>query len=343
VGNKEKKMAFDPKRHTIKVQGGREYLPVSARLVWFRNDHPDWGIVTTPVEINLEKQYAIFSCSIFNAEGKVMATATKMENVRGFGDYLEKAETGSVGRALAYCGYGTQFAPELEEGGRLADAPYPMGGNRFANSGGSRPPMGMGNGNGGNGNGNGGGMNRMPPPPAQRPAPAPVPPPLDEDDVFADAPEPPRAAAPPARPAPAPARPAPANGGGITRVPEPERDYGDPAGDGEDEEDPFADDGAATPPAPRAAAGRPAPTANRVAEDSGQDPAPAPKPNPLAGNRCSVDGCSNVLTASQMTMSTNKFGRPLCLLHQREAQPVGAAAGGGARRPAKAEPADTLL
>jgi hypothetical protein len=103
---------FDPSRHTIKVQGGKDYLPVSARLKWFREKHPDWGIVTTPVEINLEKQYAIFNATIFNADGKVMATATKMENVRGFGDYLEKAETGSVGRALSFCGFGTSLEDE---------------------------------------------------------------------------------------------------------------------------------------------------------------------------------------------------------------------------------------
>ncbi len=38
--------------------------------------------------------------------------------------------TGSVGRALALCGFGTQFSPELDEvsGGRFADSPQPMGG-----------------------------------------------------------------------------------------------------------------------------------------------------------------------------------------------------------------------
>jgi ribosomal protein S27AE len=36
---------------------------------------------------------------------------------------MEKAETGSVGRALSLCGYGTQFASELEEGQRIVDAP----------------------------------------------------------------------------------------------------------------------------------------------------------------------------------------------------------------------------
>lgn len=131
-------MAFDPKRHVIRVQGGREYLPVSARLVWFRGDHPDWGIVTEPLEINQEKQYALFRASIFNEEGRLIATATKREDVRGFPDYIEKSETGAVGRALALCGYGTQFAPELEEAGRFGDGA--RGGMRPANTM-SRAPM----------------------------------------------------------------------------------------------------------------------------------------------------------------------------------------------------------
>ncbi|MGC4045717.1 MAG: hypothetical protein QM758_18160 [Armatimonas sp.] len=110
-------MAFDPKRHLIKVQGGRQYLPVSARLIWFRSEHPDWGIVTDIVEINHEKQYAIFRATIFNEDGRLIATGTKREDVKGFGDFIEKAETGSIGRALALCGYGTQFEPEFAEGG----------------------------------------------------------------------------------------------------------------------------------------------------------------------------------------------------------------------------------
>jgi uncharacterized membrane protein YgcG len=140
---------FDPTSHFIKVQGGKMYLPVPARVMWFRKEHPDWSIVTEPVEINLEKQYAIYRASILDTEGRVIATATKMENVKGFGDYLEKAETGSVGRALAYCGYGTQFAEDLDEGtNRIADAPSDPkqkygggyssgGGNKYGNGGGS--------------------------------------------------------------------------------------------------------------------------------------------------------------------------------------------------------------
>ena len=94
-------------RMKIKVQGGREYLPVAARLLWFRGDHPDWSIITEPVEINHEKQFSIFRTTIMSPDGRVIATATKKEDLKGFGDYVEKAETGSVGRALAYSGYGT--------------------------------------------------------------------------------------------------------------------------------------------------------------------------------------------------------------------------------------------
>jgi len=139
-------MAFDFKRHLIKVQG-RDYLPVSARILWFRQEHPDWGIHTEPIEINHEKQYAVFRAIIYNAEGKLMAMGTKKEDVKGFGDYLEKSETGAIGRALALCGFGTQFSPEFDEmsRGRPADSPQFRGHGGYDHSeGGSRyssPPV----------------------------------------------------------------------------------------------------------------------------------------------------------------------------------------------------------
>lgn len=110
-------MGFNVRKHLIKVQGGRYYLPVAARLVWFREEHPDWGIDTHALEVNVEKGYAVFEASVFNTDGKLIAKGTKMETREGFHDFCEKAETGSIGRALAVCGYGTQFAPDLFEGG----------------------------------------------------------------------------------------------------------------------------------------------------------------------------------------------------------------------------------
>jgi hypothetical protein len=116
---------FDPSQHTIKVRGNAEYLPVSARLVWFRSERPSWGIITEPQTIDVEREFAIFRCSITDDNGRVIATATKMEDRKGFGDWLEKAETGSIGRALALCGFGAAHAPEMDEGDRLADTPLP--------------------------------------------------------------------------------------------------------------------------------------------------------------------------------------------------------------------------
>lgn len=116
-------MPFNVKKHLIRVQGGREYLPVAYRLVWFREEHPDWGIDTRPVSLESEKGLAVFQASIYNSEGRLMSSGTKMETARNFADYVEKAETGAIGRALGVLGYGTQFAPEFDEHDRLVDTP----------------------------------------------------------------------------------------------------------------------------------------------------------------------------------------------------------------------------
>ena len=134
-------MTFDVKKHLIEIQGGKEYLPVASRLVWFRQEHPDWGIETKPVELDVEKGYAIYEAYVYNTEGKLMAKGAKMETARGFADYLEKAETGSIGRALAVCGFGTQFAPEMDEGERIVDSPLPIGEPLAASSLSSEPAM----------------------------------------------------------------------------------------------------------------------------------------------------------------------------------------------------------
>lgn len=127
-------MAFNVRRYLIRVRGGQQYLPVSARLVWFREEHPDWSIETQPLHLDFENGIAVFQATVKDASGRVIANATKMETRGDFTDFVEKAETGAVGRALAMCGYGTQFAPELSEGdvatGHIAyaDSPVPLRG-----------------------------------------------------------------------------------------------------------------------------------------------------------------------------------------------------------------------
>jgi hypothetical protein len=101
---------------------GKEYLEVKYRLVWFREDHPDWSIETDLVNVTDVSAYA--KATIRDENGRIIATSHKFESVQGFPDFIEKAETGAIGRALALIGYGTQFcADELDEGNRIVDAP----------------------------------------------------------------------------------------------------------------------------------------------------------------------------------------------------------------------------
>lgn len=119
----EKVERFNPREHLITLKG-KEYLEVKFRLVWMREEHPDWGIDTKLEHLDLEQRCCVFSARIRDAAGFTLATATKFEDARGFPDYIEKAETGAVGRALALAGYGTQFVgDDFSEGERLADAP----------------------------------------------------------------------------------------------------------------------------------------------------------------------------------------------------------------------------
>ena len=128
---------FDPMKYMLKLpkskkvttsdgqvkweQTEADYLPVAARIAWFRRDHPWWGIITE-IE-HLADKAVVMKASIKDMLGAVIATARKKETQIGFPDYIEKAETGAIGRALAMCGYGTLQAPEFDEQQRFADAP----------------------------------------------------------------------------------------------------------------------------------------------------------------------------------------------------------------------------
>lgn len=111
---------FDPKAHMMNLKG-KEYLQVMWRLVWFREDHPDWSIDASVIEADAD--HAVFKATICDENGIQKSAGHGSESKRDFGDFLEKAETKAVGRALAMLGYGTQFAPELDEGERIVDSP----------------------------------------------------------------------------------------------------------------------------------------------------------------------------------------------------------------------------
>lgn len=113
---------FDPNAHMMKLKG-KDYLQVAWRLVWFREDYPLWCINTELLAHDTDAKHAIFKATIFDDNGIQKSSGFGSESVKDFGDYIEKAETKAVGRALAMLGYGTQFAPDLDEGERIVDSP----------------------------------------------------------------------------------------------------------------------------------------------------------------------------------------------------------------------------
>lgn len=111
---------FNPNEHLMDLKG-KSYLQVMWRLVWFREDKPDWCIDTKLEQ--LTDNHAVFSAKIFDGDGIQKSAGYGSESVKDFKDFIEKAETKAVGRALAMLGYGTQFAPEMDEGERIVDSP----------------------------------------------------------------------------------------------------------------------------------------------------------------------------------------------------------------------------
>lgn len=111
---------FDPNKHLMDLKG-KAYLQVMWRLVWFREEKPMWCI-DTKLE-HLTENHAVFSAKIYDESGVLKSAGYGSESIKDFRDFIEKAETKAVGRALAMLGYGTQFAPELDEGDRIVDSP----------------------------------------------------------------------------------------------------------------------------------------------------------------------------------------------------------------------------
>lgn len=123
-------MAFNPNDHMMNLKG-KEYLQVMWRLVWFREVRPLWSI--EPEIIEMDDKHAVFRAVIRDEAGTVKCIGHGSESQRDFGDFIEKAETKAVGRALAMLGYGTQFtASELDEGERIVDSPVARSGSREA-------------------------------------------------------------------------------------------------------------------------------------------------------------------------------------------------------------------
>ncbi len=142
--------SFNPNEHLIQLRsrnGSSDYLPVAWRIAWFRSLCPNGTIETEIVHLDLDREteeegtawnnetrrsekivkrapgIAVFRATVRDGRGGV-ATGTKSEKAASFPDFIEKSETGAIGRALAALGYGTQFAgDEFFEEHRIADSP----------------------------------------------------------------------------------------------------------------------------------------------------------------------------------------------------------------------------
>ncbi len=123
---------FDPSKYLTKV-GGSDYLEVKWRLVWLRQRHPDAVIETTLAEHTGDS--AIFR-AVVSIPGGGSASGWGSESMSDFRDYIEKAETKAIGRALAALGFGTQFCPDFdfESGGagrlKVVDSPIDFASTR---------------------------------------------------------------------------------------------------------------------------------------------------------------------------------------------------------------------
>jgi hypothetical protein len=102
---------FDPTPYLRQLHvrgrgGGADYLDVKWGLLWLRKEHPDAEIVTELVQH--DPQMAIFKATVTVPTGG-KATGYGSETASDFPDFIEKAETKAIGRALNALGYGAQF------------------------------------------------------------------------------------------------------------------------------------------------------------------------------------------------------------------------------------------
>lgn len=160
--DEQRTRTFNPQDHLMQLRskdGSKDYLPVQWRLVWFREMCPHGTIDTEELEVDLDREmeeeayawnnetrrsekvvkkargYARYRAIVTDGKGG-RATGTKSEKAVSFPDYIEKAETGAIGRALAALGYGTQFTgDEFDERHRIVDAPVTRPANEAAASG----------------------------------------------------------------------------------------------------------------------------------------------------------------------------------------------------------------
>jgi hypothetical protein len=125
---------FDPREKlrdlTRKDRFGKtthnDYLDVKWRVVWVRDQYPGAKITTRMERLDLERDIAVVHAHVVLPSG-AEASGFGSESKDDWKDYIEKAETKAIGRALAALGFGTQFCDDLvfteDNPEKLVDAP----------------------------------------------------------------------------------------------------------------------------------------------------------------------------------------------------------------------------
>lgn len=137
-----KNTRFNPSEHLRQIERrqrqpdgsykkvSNDYLDVKWRIVWFREEQPE-GSIQTDLLSQPGVSPAVVKATVTLPNG-VTATGFGQCGAEDWGDWLEKAETRSIGRALALLGYGTQFCEDFDD--IITDAPVEKRQQRQSNN-----------------------------------------------------------------------------------------------------------------------------------------------------------------------------------------------------------------
>ena len=77
-----------------------DYLPVAARIAWFRREHPYWSIITEVEQ--LADKAVVMKATIKDMLGTVIATARKKETEIGFPGLHRESRNGSHRQGISH-------------------------------------------------------------------------------------------------------------------------------------------------------------------------------------------------------------------------------------------------
>lgn len=120
---------FNPADFIIHLDNGTEYMQTYYRMLWFHLKYPD-GLIDPQIR-NVSSELAVVETKIFRnyndkEDDKYIARASAMRRSTDIPNYLEAAETASIGRALSRLAFNIASVPDDEADGtneQFAEAP----------------------------------------------------------------------------------------------------------------------------------------------------------------------------------------------------------------------------